>query len=244
MSTELSPESEEPKPSPARPEREQALALFKDSWMSYLLLASFIACYAYELWLNYQLGIHNLKIDSRILVYLGANFPPAFAEGQYWRALSSCFLHADLLHLAMNGLALHYFGPIIERSFGPWRLLLAFLLTGVMGSLATTLIHMQDVYLSAGSSGGLYGLFGVLFVAGKRYRAGLNPAFQTWLNQNLGLLVIFSFVPSIDTWAHFGGLLSGMLLSLLYRPRPPAADDVVWVEDPEAGTDSARQGQI
>ncbi|MEZ0368562.1 MAG: hypothetical protein ACAI44_05665, partial [Candidatus Sericytochromatia bacterium] len=43
--------------------------------------------------------------------------------------------------------------------------------------------------------------------------------FQTWLNQTLGALVIFSFIPYIDMWAHFGGLVSGLILGLLYRPR-------------------------
>ncbi|PKL77761.1 MAG: hypothetical protein CVV27_04630 [Candidatus Melainabacteria bacterium HGW-Melainabacteria-1] len=195
-----------------------------DGWMSKALIGVFVLVYFYQIWFNYQavgFGLRFDKIDTRVMYVLGANFPQAFAQGEYWRVFTSCFLHLDALHLLMNSMALHYFGPMLERSFGPRKLLLAFVLTGVAGSLATTLMHLNTPYLSAGASGGLYGLFGVIFVTGKRYAEFMPPAFQTWLNQTLGMLVIFSFLPFIDMWGHFGGLLAGMLLGLFYRPLPP-----------------------
>ncbi|HEY9843253.1 MAG: rhomboid family intramembrane serine protease [Candidatus Sericytochromatia bacterium] len=215
-------ETEQDDPARGEPEPSRAagrIQHLREHWMSYGLIAVFVLVYFYELWYSNRLGTRSMRIDSRVLLYLGANFPSAFMAGEYWRAFTSCFLHLDGMHLFMNSMALYYFGPLIERSFGPWRLLLAFVLTGVFGSLATILLHLNTPYLSAGASGGLYGLFGVIFVAGKRYRAGLPKEFQTWLNQTLGALVIFSFIPYIDMWAHFGGLASGLILGLLYRPR-------------------------
>lgn len=190
----------------------------QETWMSYALIAVFIAVFSYELWLNYNTVGLAFKIDSRVLFHLGANVPQALAQGQIWRAFTACFLHADLMHLAMNSLALYYFGPIIERSFGPWKTLLFFVLTGLIGSLASSGMHWQEPFLSVGASGGLYGLFGCLFAAAKRYPSGLGKGFQTWLNQNLGLLIVFSFAPSIDTWGHFGGLIPGLMIGALVRP--------------------------
>jgi len=188
--------------------------------MSYGLIACFVLVYLVQVGVQFQLSGFNQRIGSETLYTLGANFTPAFAAGQYWRILTSCFLHLDLLHLGMNSLALHYFGPILERSFGSKKLLLGFLLTGTLGSLLTSLMHLNEPYLSAGASGGLYGLFGILFITGKRYRAALPPGFQIWLNQTLGLFVVFSFAPFIDMWGHFGGLGAGLLLGWFYRPLP------------------------
>jgi len=185
--------------------------------MTYILLTSFILVFAAELWFQYQYSGLSYRISTRVLYEMGANFSPAFAEGEYWRVFTSCFLHVDLLHVGMNGMAFFYFAPIIERSFGSFKLLLAFLLTGVMGALLTTYMHWgQNDYISAGASGGLYGLFGVMFVAGKRNKAHLPASFQTWLNQNFLLLIVFSFAPFIDKWGHFGGLGLGLILGWFY----------------------------
>lgn len=210
----------------------------RENWMSYALIGSFVLMYCWELWLNYTLNMISLRADSRVLLYLGANFPPALLNGEYWRALASCFLHIDGLHLLMNSMALYYFGPLLERSFGHWKLLLAFVLTGVIGSLTSMLLHLQDPYLSAGASGGLYGLFGVIFVAGKRYRDGLPKSFQTWLNQTMGAMIIFSFIPNIDIWAHFGGLASGLVLGWVYKPLPhPDQLDFFLESEPDPPTE-------
>lgn len=214
------------------------MSQLRESWMSYGLIGLFVLVYAIELWVQFQLAGFNLRLRSDVLYTLGANFPMAFRQGQYWRLVTSCFLHLDVLHLLMNSMALQYFGPLIERSFGPWRMLLAFVLTGACGSLLSTLMHLGELYLSAGASGGLYGLFGVIFVAGKRYAKHMDPSFQTWLNQTLGALIIFSFVPGIDIWGHFGGLGAGLILGFFYRPRPRV--DVVVYEDAGPATEAAR----
>lgn len=188
--------------------------------VTYGLIGLFIAVYVAQFLVQLSTAGLSWRIESAVLYQLGANFSPAFAAGEYWRILTSCFLHLDPLHLGMNSMALSYFGPILERSFGGKKLLLGFVLTGMVGSLLTSLMHLQEPYLSAGASGGLYGLFGILFVTGKRYRAALPPGFQVWLNQSLGLLIVFSFAPFIDMWGHFGGLLMGLALAWLYKPLP------------------------
>lgn len=200
--------------------------LMRAHWMTTLLLTSFVVIYLIEVSLNIQSGNPRLRIDPEIVLRLGGNFPPAFIGGEYWRAVASCFLHFDGMHIAFNGLAVYILCPLIERRFGPWLLLLAFLLTGTAGSVLSNLVHLHDIepFLSAGASGGLYGIFGMIFVDGKLRKRQLPKEYQTWINQNLGLMVIFSFVPDVDIWGHFGGLIAGvllgLLLSMLYPPPP------------------------
>lgn len=190
-------------------------------WMSYCLLAAFVGMFMFELWQNKRVGGHSLTIDSRVLIALGANYSPAVLDGEYWRLLTSCFLHADGAHILFNGLGTFYFGRLCEERFGPWLLLTGFLLTGVLGSTATIWVHRQEVFLSLGASGGLYGLFGVMFLDGKRYRKLLSKSYQVWLNQNLGLMLIVSFVPHVDAWAHIGGFVGGLLLGGLFTHLRP-----------------------
>lgn len=195
-------------------------------WMTALLLASFIVMYLVEVGLNIQSGHPRLRIDPEIVLRLGGNFPPAFIGGEYWRAVASCFLHFDGMHIGLNGLAVYILCPLIERRFGPWLLLLGFLLTGTAGSVLSNLMHLHDAqpFLSAGASGGLYGIFGMIFVDGKLRSRQLPKEYQTWINQNLGLMLIFSFIPDVDLWGHFGGLITGALLGLLLsRLYPPPA---------------------
>lgn len=198
----------------------KALGQTQGAWTN-ALLAVLVLVFLGQLYFQTQAQGFSTRISPLVLYQLGANHPLAILNnGQYWRWLSSCFLHIDILHIVMNGMALRYLGRIVEEHYGARFMLLAFICTGVAGSVVTTFWHMgQMQYLSAGASGGLYGLFGVIFVMGKRYKAYLNPGFQQFLNQNLALLIVVSFAPFIDMWGHFGGLAAGALLGLLVTPR-------------------------
>ncbi len=181
------------------------------------LLILLILIFLGEVWWQTQIGLPlGFSIQGRTLFEMGANFTPAFQTGEYWRVFTACFLHVDVLHIGMNGLGLFYLAPFVERNYGGVKMLLAFILTGVAGSLLTNFVHLDSTYLSAGASGGLYGLFGIIFATGKRYKAQLPPSFQTWINQNLGLMIVFSFAPQIDAAGHFGGLGVGLLLGWLF----------------------------
>lgn len=192
---------------------------FRSAPFTLSLLAILVAIFGLEVFWQTQMGLPlGMGIDGRVLFELGANYTPAFKAGEYWRTLTACFLHVDVLHIFMNGLGLFYLAPFIERNFGGVKMLVAFVLTGIAGSVLTNVVHLDSIYLSAGASGGLYGLFGIIFATGKRYKAQLPPSFQTWINQNLGLMVIFSFAPQIDAAGHFGGLGLGLVLGSMLKP--------------------------
>lgn len=137
--------------------------------------------------------------------------PVLVAHGDYYRLVSAAFLHAGLLHIGFNMFALYLFGPPLERALGPVRFVALYLVAALGGSTATYLFGPPGV-ASVGASGAIFGLFGALFVIGRRVGADTN--------QIVGLIVInllFGFaVRTIDNRAHLGGLVVGALVAWSY----------------------------
>ena len=158
------------------------------------------------------------------LVAFGANYGPLVAEGDTWRLVASIFLHANLLHLALNAWALYVLGRNVEAFYGPWKLVAVFLLSGLAGSIASAQFSHA---ISVGASGGIFGLLGASIVFAFRWRAKLASVFLgratrvmgtallPWVALNLALGVL---VPRIDIAAHLGGLVGGALLALVLNP--------------------------
>lgn len=141
--------------------------------------------------------------------------PVGIADGEYYRLLTSMFLHYGLLHLALNMWALWVLGRELESSLGPGRFLTLYLLSGLGGSVAAYLFAPEA--MSAGASGAVYGLFAALFVVLRRLNRDTS-AIITVLVINL----IFSFsVRVISIEAHLGGLVTGAAIgvALAYAPR-------------------------
>ncbi|MBK8253845.1 MAG: rhomboid family intramembrane serine protease [Polyangiaceae bacterium] len=147
---------------------------------------------------------------------MGVNYGPWVKEGQIWRLLASAFLHADVMHLAMNMVALWVFGTVLEGLLGPRRYLTLYAASALVGSLASALI--PDPRPAVGASGAVWGLMtaGIAFV----YRPqGLIPSHmvaaaraRAWAP--LALNLMYSFRPGVDFWAHIGGGIMGAGLFL------------------------------
>jgi rhomboid protease GluP len=151
----------------------------------------------------------------------GANYGPAIRAGQYWRLVTSMFLHGGLLHLALNGWALFQLGSLLELLMGPRRMLLVYFVTGIAGSLASATFTQKP---SVGASGAIFGLLGALIAFLLRRRGALTPQGKSILMQLVGWAVInvfFGFsTPGIDNSAHLGGCAAGLLLGfVLPEPR-------------------------
>ena len=151
----------------------------------------------------------------------GANYGPAVAEGQYWRLVTSMFLHGGIAHLLLNGYALFQLGALFETWLGSIRLLITYFLTGVAGSIASILWTEGP---SVGASGAIFGLLGALIAFLLRRREHLTPAAKSLMMQLVAwaaINVFFGFsVPGIDNAAHLGGFVAGFLLGLILRERP------------------------
>jgi len=144
-----------------------------------------------------------------------------YANGDWYRIVTAMFLHASLLHIALNMLVLYWCGTVVERALGTWRFLLVYLVSGIAGS-AGALVFSSPFAVTVGASGAIYGIFGALLIL--EYRAT-----GTFAGPALGLIVVnlmLSFViPNISWGAHVGGLVGGILatFALLHfqyaRPR-------------------------
>jgi len=150
------------------------------------------------------------------------NIPDAVRHGQWWRPITALFLHANWLHIGMNGAALWLFGSAVEKVMGRWRFLVIFLVAGSLGNLVSALGAHYDV--SIGASGGAFGVIGAFAVATYHLRSPLYHAMRRQLLIFIGLMVaadltISALEPQVDNMAHIGGFVAGIALAALLYPR-------------------------
>lgn len=151
--------------------------------------------------------------EQRVLIAFGAKVNTLIKEGEYWRLITSMFIHIGVIHLFFNLYALKSLGSLAEEAFGHRKYLLIYLLAGLGGSLASFIFSPA---LSAGASGAIFGLLGALaYYSYKRpnlWKSGLGMNLMIVILVNIG----FGFIqPGIDNFAHLGGLLTGTLLSII-----------------------------
>jgi rhomboid protease GluP len=151
--------------------------------------------------------------NTETLLNFGAKYNPAIMDGEWWRIITSMFLHIGLLHFASNMLFLYYFGSLAERIYGSTRYFIIYMLAGIGGGI-TSFAWMTN--LSAGASGALYGLFGAFLYFGIIHK---RLFFQTIGKDILVLLAInigLGFVlPQLDYTAHLGGLVAGFIAAAI-----------------------------
>ena len=139
----------------------------------------------------------------------GVLFGPLVAQGDWWRLITSAFLHYGPIHLAFNLLALWWIGTPVENYLGRWRFLLVYLVSGLAGAAGALVIDPTTP--TAGASGAIFGILGAALVL-ERQRAYVLGG------SALGLIVInlvisFTF-PGISVGGHVGGLIGGALCML------------------------------
>jgi rhomboid protease GluP len=169
-------------------------------------------------------GVDLLHPAGRDLVAWGSNFTPLVLRGQWWRLLTACGLHGGLAHLLLNTYALLVIGALLEPLVGRGRLLAAYVLSGLGGSLASLWWHSAGVN-SVGASGAIFGLYGAMLTLTATNAARLSRPARAALFVHTLYMVGANFAtglaPGIDHAAHIGGLLTGALLAwpLLRRPK-------------------------
>lgn len=181
-----------------------------------LLIAIGIA-FAAELWAG-----HDLAGDSTLALFrLGALFGPAVRDGDWWRIGAYAFLHIGWLHILMNGYALWVLAPQLELTFGSNLTLGLFAATALAGGAASTAwsFYNEQARFAAGASGGIFGLFGATIGLYLRVRHTLPEPVRRRIFRafgiNLLLNLAIAFSAPVDNAAHLGGLISGVLLSLI-----------------------------
>ncbi|MCT2589145.1 rhomboid family intramembrane serine protease [Streptomyces sp. N2-109] len=138
------------------------------------------------------------------------------AEGQWYRLLTSAFLHQEIWHIGMNMLGLWFLGPPLEAALGRARFLALYLLSALGGSALTYLIA-DPAAPSLGASGAIFGLFGATAVLMRRLQYDMRPILVL-----LVVNLVFTFTWSDIAWeAHIGGLAFGAVIAyaLVHAPR-------------------------
>jgi membrane associated rhomboid family serine protease len=130
------------------------------------------------------------------------------AAGQYYRLVTGGFLHANVIHIAMNMLALYQLGLLLEPAFGRLRFGAVYMASMGAGALGVMVLHPNN--LTVGASGAVFGLMGFAFMA-MRAR-GIDP-FSTGLGGTILINLVLTFTLSsyISVGGHVGGLIGGFI---------------------------------
>ncbi len=134
--------------------------------------------------------------------------------GEYYRIITSFFLHYHLLHFLCNAYALYIIGSQLEGFLGKWKYIFVYMISGICGSFLS-MIFMGDSSASLGASGAIFGLLGSLLYFGFYYRVYLGTVIKSQIIPLILLnLGIGFFISGIDNAAHIGGLVGGVLSTM------------------------------
>ena len=153
--------------------------------------------------------------DTSTLINFGALVPSLVRGGDYYRLISSAFLHIGFIHIACNMYSLFVLGPTLEHFYGKGKFVCIYLYSAIIASLFCMVFQGPNT-LCAGASGAIFGLLGSLLYFGYNYRGYIG-------NQIIGsvipviiinLFIGFTF-SGISNAAHIGGLIGGIFVSFM-----------------------------
>jgi membrane associated rhomboid family serine protease len=137
-------------------------------------------------------------------------FGPAVEDGEWYRIVTGGFLHAGLIHLGFNMLALYFLGGLLEPAIGPWRFIAIYFVSLLGGSFGA--LVLDPLELTVGASGAVFGLMAAAFLVAR------NRGFDQLASQ-IGLFVVINLVftfsiSNISVGGHLGGLFAGGLAAM------------------------------
>ena len=155
--------------------------------------------------------------DAQFMLAHGACYAPLVEEGEVYRLFTAMFLHFGVEHLIGNMLLLIFLGDTLERVVGPVRYLMIYLLGGLGGNVLSCYIaiRQKNYAVSAGASGALFAVIGALVYLVLRKKGDVEEISGKRLLLMAALSIAQGFTESgIDGYAHIGGFLCGVLLSV------------------------------
>lgn len=166
--------------------------------------------------LAFVLQMASPEVERRLVLWT-----PAVADGEWYRLVTSAFLHYGIVHILFNMLVLYVLGPQLEQTFGRLRFGTLYGMSALGGSVLVYLLSPLNS-ATAGASGAIYGLFGALFIVAKRRNLDVRPIVAL-IGLNVAFTLIVPLVTSqnISWQGHLGGLIAGGLVaaSFVYAPR-------------------------
>lgn len=153
-------------------------------------------------------------VDSSIGIRFAVYNVGIIEHGQFYRLLTGMFLHANIIHLALNMYALYVIGKQLEGFIGRGKYIIVYILSGIMGSLLSLALH-NGIYLGVGASGAIFGLLGSLLYFGYHYRVYLGGVLESQILPLIFINLVIGFMfNDIDNLAHIGGLIGGLTVTM------------------------------
>jgi rhomboid protease GluP len=166
-----------------------------------ILIAGLLYLYSMQSGTSYEELLHQF----------GAKMNVNILQGEYWRFFTPVFLHANLVHLAINCYSLYAVGASVEKIFGKARFLAVYFTAGILGNLLSFAFSPNS---SVGASGAIFGLLGALLYFGLEKPVLFKRAFGYNVLVTIFINLVYGFSKSgIDNYAHIGGLIGGFLAS-------------------------------
>ena len=181
-------------------------------YVAYALIAINLAVFGYEFLTGIDQAANNWGM-----------YPPAVASGEFYRLLTSAFLHGSLLHIGFNMFVLYSIGPQVERALGHVRFAVLYLLAALGGAVASY-VFSPDNTVSVGASGAIFGLMGALVIAGPRLGYDVR---QVLILIAINIAIGFAPGGGIDWRAHLGGLVTGAAVAAVFVYAPKSSQ-VLW----------------
>lgn len=171
--------------------------------VTYVLIAINVIVFLFGFLLN----------QGDLLVNLFANYGPYVVNGDYYRLITSAFVHVNIMHILFNMYALYILGSQAEGFFGKGKFLIIYILSALSGSLLSILLNQGSA--SIGASGAVFGILGALLYFGYNYRVYLGNTLVREIVPVILINLMFGFmIPGIDNFAHIGGLAAGITTSM------------------------------
>lgn len=160
-------------------------------------------------------GMGFISFQGTDLLQWGGNFRQSTIDGEWWRLVSSIFLHSGFMHLVANMVGLLLVGAFLEPLLGRLRFTLLYLATGVIASCSS--IVWYEASVSVGASGAIFGLYGlfIAFMLMKVFPWEFSKVFLISSLFFVGFNLIMGLAGGIDNAAHIGGLVSGFLIGII-----------------------------
>ena len=198
------------------------------------LVAVNVAAFLYTVYVASQMGIAMDYVGlspfgggnaaaarslETLIKQVGAVYGEGWLAGQWWRLLTSCFIHIGALHILANMYALYRVGGEIERWWGGWRYLVIYLFAGLGGSVLA--LGLQPLAVMAGASGAICGVLGAAAVwvlcNGRHLPRTVAGQLRSNLIINAVLITFISLMPGVSWAGHLGGAVVGAAVALVMQ---------------------------
>jgi membrane associated rhomboid family serine protease len=178
-----------------------------DAPATYALIALNVVAYLAEV----AGGGGGLSPSSSSVVFDFGLYGPFVADGEWYRLLTSGFLHASIIHIGFNMFALFFLGRLLEPGIGTARFVALYFASLFAGSFGAILLSPDS--LTIGASGAVFGIFGATFVIARS--RGVDA-----LASSIGVILLLNLAitfgnPEISIGGHLGGLAGGVLCALV-----------------------------